>query len=59
MMQEMNMPLKVSQILSITKEDYFASIEEMAENALKDKCTATNPRVPTKDEIIEIYKKIW
>ena len=59
MMQEMNMPLKVSQILGIKEEDYFSSIEEMAENALKDVCTATNPRVPTKDEIIEIYKKIW
>ena len=35
------------------------AIEEMAEAALKDACTATNPRVPTKREVMELYKKIW
>lgn len=59
MMQEMNMPLKVSQIIGIDEKEYFDSIEQMAESALKDACTATNPRVPTKEEVIEIYKKIW
>lgn len=59
MMQEMNMPLKVSQIIGINEGEYFSSIEQMAESALKDACTATNPRIPTKEEIIEIYKKIW
>ena len=55
----MNMPLKVSQIMGIEKEEYERAIDEMAENALKDTCTATNPRVPTKEEIVELYKKIW
>ena len=59
MMQEMNMPLKVSQVIGIKEEDYFNAIEDMAESALKDACTATNPRVPTKEEVIELYKKIW
>jgi alcohol dehydrogenase class IV len=31
----------------------------MAVAALTDGCTATNPRTPFKDEVIEIYKKIW
>ena len=59
MMQEMNMPLKVSQIVGIEREEYERAIDEMAENALKDACTATNPRIPTKEDVIELYKKIW
>ena len=31
----------------------------MAKNALQDGCTATNPRIPTEDDVIELYKKIW
>ena len=59
MMQEMNMPLKVSQIIGIDEKTYMSAIEDMAEAALKDACTATNPRVPTKEEVIDLYKKIW
>ena len=59
MMQEMNMPLKVSQIMGIEEKDYMSAIEDMAEAALKDACTETNPRVPTKEEVIDLYKKIW
>ena len=33
--------------------------DAMAEAALRDGCTATNPRIPMKPDIIEIYKKIW
>ncbi len=32
------------------------SFEEMAENAMKDACALTNPRKPTKEQIIGIYK---
>ena len=59
MMQEMNMPLKVSQIMGIDEKVYMNAIEEMADAALKDACTSTNPRVPTREEVIELYKKIW
>ncbi len=57
--QEMHMPARVSEAVSISKEEYFSHIEAMAEGALADGCTATNPRVPTKQEIIDIYKSIW
>ncbi len=57
--QEMHMPARVSEAVSISHEDYLSHIEAMAEGALADSCTATNPRVPTKQEIIEIYKSIW
>ena len=59
MVREMSMPLKISQIEGISEEDYFSKIDMMAEAALADSCTATNPRVPTKEDIIGIYKAIW
>ena len=59
LMQEMNMPTKVSQIKGIDETEYFNAIEKMADDALLDTCTKTNPRVPTREEIIELYRKIW
>ena len=53
------MPAHVSQAVKITEEEYLSHVEAMAQAALLDGCTATNPRVPTKAEIIEIYKSIW
>ena len=40
-------------------EEYFFSIDSMADAALEDGCTATNPRVPNKEDVIEIYKRLW
>ena len=57
--QEMHMPARVSEAVSISHEEYLSHVEAMAEGALADSCTATNPRVPTKAEIVEIYKNIW
>ena len=34
-------------------------MEAMTEAALADACTATNPRTPTKTEVMELYRKIW
>lgn len=58
MMKEMNMPLSVSQC-GVDKNEYFNAIDAMAENAIKDACTATNPRVPTKLEVISILKDLY
>ena len=57
--QEMGMPARVREAVKITEEEYLSHVEAMAEAAMIDGCTATNPRVPTKAEIIEIYKSIW
>ena len=57
--QEMHMPARVSEAVNMTQEEYLSHVEAMAEGALADGCTATNPRVPTKAEIMEIYKSIW
>ena len=59
MMKEMDIPLSISQMGTITEEEYMSKIDEMAEAALADSCTATNPRVPTKADVVQIYKDLW
>ena len=59
MLKEMNIPLTIQEIGTITPDAYFAAIDKMAEAALADACTPTNPRVPTKEDIIKIYTKLW
>jgi alcohol dehydrogenase class IV len=49
----------VSEFGSISEGEYMAAVEQMAEGALADGCTATNPRVPTKQEVMDIYRAIW
>lgn len=59
MLNEMNIPLSISQMGNITKEEYYSKIDAMADAALADACTATNPRVPTKEDVVRIYKELW
>ena len=59
MMKEMDMPLSVSETGTCTKEEYFAAIPAMAEAALADACTATNPRVPTLEDVTRLYAQLW
>ena len=59
MCREMGIPAHVSELGSISEGEYMAAIERMAEGALADGCTATNPRVPTKQEIMNLYRAIW
>lgn len=59
MLKEMDIPLSISQVGTISEEEYFGAIDRMADAALEDACTATNPRVPTKDDVIRIYKNLW
>ena len=59
MMKEMDMPLCVSSMNVCSREEYFAAIPEMAEAALEDSCTKTNPKVPTKEDIMKIYIDLW
>ena len=59
MLKEMDIPLSISQIGTISEEEYFGAIDRMADAALADACTATNPRVPSKDDVIRIYENLW
>ena len=45
--------------LGVEKENFFAKLDKMAEDALDSGSPSNTMRVPTKDEIIEIYKKLY
>ena len=45
--------------LNIDGDDFLQSIDIMAENALKDRCTVTNPRVPSAEHIKQLYRKLY
>lgn len=59
MQKEMNIPMTIQEIGTISPADYFASLDAMADAALADTCTPNNPRVPTKEDIVKIYAKLW
>ncbi len=58
MNKEMEIPGSISQC-NIDKDEYFAAINEMADKALADSCTKTNPRVPTKQDVIKILTDLY
>ena len=59
MLKEMDMPISISQWGKVSEQDYMAAVSSMADAALADGCTATNPRKPNKADVMEIYRNIW
>ena len=57
--REMEEPCCIKDIKTISKEEYFGAIPEMAAAALRDATTQTNPRVPTQEEVEALYRDIW
>ena len=43
----------------ISREHFFGNLEVMAEQAIGSGSPGNNPRVPSADDIIQIYKKLW
>ncbi|MDD3402621.1 MAG: iron-containing alcohol dehydrogenase [Hespellia sp.] len=59
MLKEMKIPQHISEIGTISVDEYMSKVSVMADAALADACTATNPRVPTKEDIMKLYQKLW
>lgn len=59
MLKEMDIPLSISQMGNITEEEYMAAIPAMADAAIADACTATNPRSVTRADVMQIYRDLW
>lgn len=55
--RKLNIPKFVTD-LGINEDAFIAAIPEMAEAALKDKCTLTNPRQVTVADLADIYARI-
>jgi len=45
--------------LGIDSNQFENALEHMAESAMLDRCTPTNPRQPSKEELISIYQKCY
>lgn len=45
--------------LGIDKSSFESKLVNMVELALKDRCTITNPRQPSKEDLIDIYNKAF
>lgn len=45
--------------LKIEQEEFESAIEQMVETAMSDRCTPTNPRKPSKEDLIDIYQKCY
>ena len=43
----------------IPEQDWFGSLELMAQQALDSGSPANNPRIPHADEIVELYRRVW
>lgn len=43
----------------IKEDEFMAAAENMAQQAMADRCTPSNPRTPTKEDIIAIYKAAY
>jgi alcohol dehydrogenase class IV len=43
----------------VDKDYYFSVIDVMADQAIASGSPANNPRVPSKQEIVELYKAVW
>ncbi|TQO57901.1 1-propanol dehydrogenase PduQ [Paraclostridium bifermentans] len=57
MQKNMNMPMKLTDC-KVNKVDVENLLPEIAQLALKDGCTKTNPRIPNDSGIIDILKQI-
>ncbi len=45
--------------LGVKKEDFFAQLDKMADDALESGSPQNTMRIPTKEQITEIYKKLF
>ncbi|MDO6709006.1 iron-containing alcohol dehydrogenase [Photobacterium sp. 1_MG-2023] len=60
-LRQLNQDLKVPSLsaFGIDKAQYFSLLDTMAEQALASGSPNNNPRVPSKEQVIELYEKVW
>lgn len=56
--EQLNIPSSI-QTAGVDKAEFEAEAEAMAEAALADRCTATNPRLCSKEEILQVFHKAY
>lgn len=56
--EQLNIPSSI-QAAGVDKAEFEAEAEAMAEAALADRCTVTNPRPCSKEEILQVFHKAY
>lgn len=56
--QRMGVPQCIKDV-GVSAEDFEAALDAMVDAALADRCTATNPKPCTKEDIIELYRQAY
>lgn len=56
--EKLNMPSTL-QAAGVNAAEFEEAVHDMAEAALADRCTATNPRSCTAEEIEQIFRKAY
>lgn len=52
--RKLNMPMTIKEA-GVSEDKFYASMEEMVEQAFDDQCTGANPRYPLMSELKEMY----
>ena len=58
LIRKLNIPSCIKN-LGIPENEFVAALDEMVDAAMADSCTATNPRVPTKEELKELFMEAY
>ncbi|MGH1395307.1 MAG: bifunctional acetaldehyde-CoA/alcohol dehydrogenase [Trichormus sp.] len=53
--REIDIPATIKQALGDEDKEFYAKVEEMAEQAFDDQCTGANPRYPLMNDLKELY----
>lgn len=57
--EKLNIESGIHMLEKVDPVEFEKNLDGMADNAMKDRCTPTNPRTPTKEDLIEIYRKSY
>ena len=57
--KELGIPLGIHATGRVDPELFEKAVEGMAEEALRDRCTPTNPIQPTKEDLIRLYRESY
>lgn len=58
LLKSLGIPNRVRE-LGIDKSKFENEVETMVELALHDRCTPTNPRLPSREDLVGIYQKVF
>jgi acetaldehyde dehydrogenase/alcohol dehydrogenase len=53
--QQVDIPTTIKEALGDEDKEFYAKVEEMAEQAFDDQCTGANPRYPLMNDLKELY----